>query len=68
LCGVGRVPGRVSYSADVGGTVVVVRNVPATVCDRCGEHWFDHATVGHLERIVSEARARGAQVEVLSLA
>jgi Zn-finger nucleic acid-binding protein len=52
----------------VGGTVVVVRNVPATVCDRCGEHWFDHATVGHLERIVSEARARGAQVEVLSLA
>jgi len=67
LCGGKRVPGIVSYSVDVRGSVVVVRNVPATVCGQCGERWFDDATVERLERIVSEARARGVQVEVVSL-
>jgi YgiT-type zinc finger domain-containing protein len=67
LCGGGRAPGRVSYTVDVGTTVVVVRNVPATVCDQCGESWFDDGTVQHLGRIVDDARQRGAQVEVVSL-
>lgn len=67
LCGGTRAPGLVSYSVDVGGSVVVVRKVPATVCAQCGERWFDDATVERLERIVGEARARGVQVEVVSL-
>ena len=66
LCGGKRVSGRTTFSADL-GTVVVVRNVPATVCDQCGEPWFEDATVAHLERIVHEARARGVQVGVVSL-
>jgi hypothetical protein len=43
----------------------VVRNVPATVCSQCGEEWLDDETVRSLERITSEVRARGAQVEVV---
>ena len=67
LCGGKRVAGRTIFSADLGTGVVVVRNVPATVCDQCGEPWFEDATVAHLEQIVHEARARGVQVEVVSL-
>ena len=67
LCGGKRVSGRTTFSADLGTGVVVVRNVPATVCDQCGEPWFEDATVAHLERIVHEARARGVRVEVVSL-
>ena len=65
LCGGRRCAGRVTHSVDLGTTVVVVRNVEAQVCDQCGEPWFEDATVGQLERIVGEARARG--VEVVSL-
>ena len=67
FCGGTRVPGLVSYSVDLGTTVVVVRKVPATVCDQCGERWFDDTTVELLDRIVGEARARGVQVEVVSM-
>jgi len=67
LCGGKRRAGRASHSVDLGTTVVVVRNVEAKVCDQCGEPWFEDATVAHLERIVHEARARGVQVEVVSL-
>ena len=67
LCGGIRRAGRVSHSVDLGATVVVVRNVEAQVCEQCGEAWFDDATVQQLERIVHEARARGVEVEVVSL-
>jgi len=67
LCGGKRRAGRVTHSVDLGTTVVVVRNVEAQVCDQCGEPWFEDATVAQLEQIVHEARARGVEVEVVSL-
>ena len=67
LCGGTLAPGRVTYSVDLGTTVVVARNVPATVCDQCGERWFDDTTVEHLDRIVGDARTRGVQVELVAL-
>jgi len=68
ICGGGRLPGRVTFSVDLGGGVVVVRQVPATVCDQCGEEWLDDAVAADLEKRANDARDRGAQVEVLSIA
>jgi YgiT-type zinc finger domain-containing protein len=67
LCGGTLRAGRATHAVDLGATVLVVRNIEAEVCDQCGEPWLEDATVAHLERIVHEARARGAQVEVVSL-
>lgn len=67
LCGGDRVPGRVTFTADLGTGVIVIRNVPATVCDQCGEEWIDDATAAGLESMTDDARRRGAQVEVVSL-
>jgi YgiT-type zinc finger domain-containing protein len=61
------VPGRVTFTADLGTGVVVVRNVPATVCDQCGAEWIDDATAADLEAMTADARRRGTQVEVMSL-
>jgi len=68
LCGGTRSPGRVTFSADLGAGVVVIRQVPATVCDQCGEDWIDDATAADLEQRTMDARRRGAQVEVVSMA
>ena len=67
LCGAELSPGRITFSADLGTGVLVVRNVPATVCDRCGSEWLDDATAAEIERKTEDVRVRGAQVEVLSL-
>ena len=67
LCGGERVPGRVTFSADLGTGVLVVRQVPATICDQCGEEWIDDATAAELERKIEGARLRGTEVEVVSL-
>ena len=67
LCGGDRVPGRTTFSADLGTGVVVVRNVPATVCDQCGAEWIADTTAVELEAVTDDARRRGAQIEVMSL-
>ncbi len=68
LCGGHKAPGMTTFSADIGTGVVVVRHVLATVCTQCGEEWIDHETACKLERIVTDARAKGGLVEVTDLA
>lgn len=47
--------------------VVVVRNVPAFVCQQCGEEWLDDEQSAELEKIVSRARNENAQLEMISM-
>ena len=42
LCGGHKQPGKTTYSVDLGSGVILVRNVPATVCVQCGEAWIEH--------------------------
>lgn len=45
-------------------TTVVLKNVPAEVCQTCGEAYVDAATTKHLLHIVEEAAKAGVQVDV----
>lgn len=57
LCRTGETkPGKTTEAYEIGGTVVVVRGVPAQVCQQCGETYTDEATTRQLEKIVEEAR------------
>ena len=68
LCGGHKAPGTTTFTADIGTGVVVVRHVGATVCTQCGEEWIDNETARKLESIVTDARAKGLQLEVAGLA
>ena len=46
---------------------MVVRDVPAMVCEQCGEEWIDDAVAEKLEKIVDDARERRQQVAVVAL-
>ncbi|HIJ86569.1 MAG TPA: type II toxin-antitoxin system MqsA family antitoxin [Desulfuromonadales bacterium] len=67
LCKGHKKVGHALFSVDMGFGVVVVRHVPATVCDQCGAEWFSDSVAAKLEAIVAEARAKKALVEVTSL-
>ncbi|WP_045213595.1 type II toxin-antitoxin system MqsA family antitoxin [Desulfonatronovibrio magnus] len=68
LCGGKQNPGTTTFTVDKGSVLVVVRNVPAMVCDQCGEAWIMDSVAEDLERIVSEARSKRSQVEVIDMA
>ncbi|MBC8466099.1 type II toxin-antitoxin system MqsA family antitoxin [bacterium] len=68
LCSGSIVSGKTTYSVDLGFGVVVVRDVPAMVCDQCGEDWIGSDTAKELERITDEAKLKRTQVNIFSMA
>ncbi|OGF66827.1 MAG: YgiT-type zinc finger domain-containing protein [Candidatus Fischerbacteria bacterium RBG_13_37_8] len=67
LCGGTKKKGKTIFAVDLGFGVVVVREVPATVCSQCGADWIGDSVAKKLEKIVEEARKRHNLVEVMSL-
>ena len=56
-------PGRTTVTFHEQGRMVVVTNVPAGVCDNCGEPYVAEDVTARLLSIAEQARA--AHVEVL---
>lgn len=68
LCGGLKKPGKTTFTVELGFGIVVVRDVPATVCGQCGVDWIDDAVSAKLEEIVDDARKKQHTVEVTSFA
>lgn len=51
------------------GRRVLVENIPAQVCERCGEAVFSRETTEHVRRLAHEARpAKTVPLDVFALA
>ena len=58
-------PGTTTATFEADGTTVVIRNVPAEICDACGEGSFDPATTERLLELAEEAAGwTGAPVQI----
>ena len=65
FCKSGRLrPGHTTMTLERGTMTVVIKQVPARVCDTCGEAYLEEEVVEQLFREADEAVARGAEVEV----
>ena len=65
LCRNGRLQeGRADTSILREGLVLVVREVPADICDNCGEQFFDADVTDRLLDIADEAAEAGVFVDV----
>ncbi len=64
LCGGGQKPGTTLFAVDLKFGVVVVRDVPAIVCEHCGEASIEDHVAARLEEIVEDARRKRAVVEI----
>jgi len=64
LCGGQKQAGTTTFTVDLKFGVVVVRDVPALICEQCGDEWIDDAVAAKLENVVEDARRRRSVVEV----
>jgi YgiT-type zinc finger domain-containing protein len=64
LCGGEKKPGTTTFTTDLKFGVVVIREVPALVCDRCGDTWITDPVARKLQSAVADARRKGSMVEV----
>jgi YgiT-type zinc finger domain-containing protein len=58
------VPGHTTVTLEREGMTLVIKRVPARVCENCGEEYVDEATTARLLRTAEEAARAGVQVEV----
>ena len=52
ICGGRREKTDISYNIFYRGRPVIIENVPAEVCQQCGEEYFDPDTVEMLQKVV----------------
>ncbi len=57
--------GRVIVTLQRGETTVIAKQVPADVCDNCGEYYLSEETASRVLASAEDAAARGAEVEIL---
>ena len=47
-----------------GSTTLVIKNVPASVCENCGEEYVQESTADRLLKTAEEAALSGVQVDI----
>ena len=56
-----------TFTTDIGGCVVVIKNVPSRVCDQCGETSYSGEVAKRLEQIVQNITgSASAEIAVVS--
>jgi YgiT-type zinc finger domain-containing protein len=61
-------PGNVTVSLNRGDTVVVIKDVPAEVCENCGEYFLSEETTEQVLSRAEDAVRKGAELEILRFA
>jgi YgiT-type zinc finger domain-containing protein len=65
LCRQGELrPGTSDETVSYEGMTLVVKDVPAEICDTCGEAYFDEQVTQRLLDLAREAAAAGVVVDV----
>ncbi len=61
-------PGSATVTLERDGATVVVKGVPARVCDNCGEEYVEEEAASRLLALAEDAANSGVRVEVLEYA
>jgi len=57
-------PGKVTVTLEQDGATVVIKEVPARVCQTCGEEYVDEDIAVRLLKIAEEATQADVQIDV----
>ena len=65
ICRVGETrPGKATVTLERDGMTLVVRGVPARVCENCGEEYIDETDAAGLLEAAEDALRAGVKVDV----
>lgn len=57
-------PGRTTVTLSKDDRAIIIKNVPALICDNCGESYTDDTVTGNLFDMADQAAAKGTEFEV----
>lgn len=57
-------PGKATVTLERDGTILVIKGVPASVCENCGEEYVEGDITARLLKDAEEAVRAGVQVDI----
>ena len=57
---------KVNYIVDLDNTIIIIKEVPAKVCTKCGEQYFDDETSKNIEKIVNQLKELAIEVTIVN--
>ncbi len=61
-------PGTTTVPLQRGASTIIVKDVPAEICDNCGEYYLAEEVTAEVLRRAEIAVANGAEVEIIRYA
>jgi len=69
ICRQGRTDkGLTTVTLERGHTTVVIKDVPAEICENCGEYYLDEEVTDRIYKLAEQAVKDGVEIEVLRYA
>ena len=56
---------NVNYVVDLENTIIIIKGVPAKVCTKCKEQYFDDETSENIEKIVEQLKELSTEVTIV---
>lgn len=57
---------KVNYVVDLDDTIIIIKGVPAKVCEQCGEQYYNDDTAENIEKIVNKLKQLAAEVTIVN--
>ena len=56
----------VNYLVDIDNNIIIIKEVPANVCNQCGERYFDNDVMKNLEKIIDEVKKVSMEISIVN--
>lgn len=66
LCKANLTKGNVNHIIDLGEGIIIIKNVPANICEQCGEYYLDTNTALKIESILEDIKKNKAEVFIVN--
>jgi YgiT-type zinc finger domain-containing protein len=61
-------PGQTSVFLQRGNAMVIIKEVPADICDNCGEYYLDDTVTSETLRYAEDALQKGTEIGIVRYA
>lgn len=61
------VPGKVTVTLERGNSIIAIKEVPANVCNNCGEYYLSAEMTKEVLKKAEEAIEKGVELEVIKM-
>ena len=57
---------KVNYLVELQDSIIIIKEVPAKVCKKCGEQYFNDNTAENIEKIVNQLKKLSTEVTIVN--